>query len=354
MTAADTGGLLQRLTDDDPEVRLQAILQAGEPDDVPAPAAVVESLVRMLSHEHPGLNQASLETLSRLIEAQRAAVGPEALHQALRLSRHESPRVRAEAIAALGVFCPEVESSPRAQRLLEAFGDEDPEVRRTAAAAAGDFGLAEARAPLAEALASKDTRFEAAFALAALKDPRARPVLEAALTDKRTRLDALEALRRLGDPAARDAVRALTDAWLTPWVDRLSAWATLHVLEDPTAGDHLVARARSRRMEERVYAMFLLGRYKVPAGRDLLHAVAQSPSDPQVETAIDALGWLDDPPSAALLARLADDPKASSDVRFAAERALARMTTPEASAARARRPGPSPSPELPDPTDDNA
>ncbi len=328
--------LLRQLTDDDPEQRLKAVLQAGEPGEGPAPAALVEGLIRRLHDPHPGIIQAALETLTRLVEAGRATVGAEPLARAVALAEHDSALVRAEAIGALGVFGPQLDDPPRVARLLAALEDPDPEVRRTAAAACGDLKLESARERLALALDDADLGFEAAFALASLGDRRARPALERALDDRRTRLDALEGLARLGDPAARPAVEALTRGWRTAWVDRLSAWSTLLVLGVPEAGARIAERTSSRRMEERTYALFLLGRHRVQEGRDVVAAVAASRTDRQRETAIDALGRYGDEAAETALLALIDSPREDREARITAVRALAYVEGERARSTRLR------------------
>ena len=334
---ANDEALLRDLTDDDPETRLHAVLKAAEPTDEPAAGPLVEGLVRRLHDPHPGVIQASLESLTRLIEAGRASVGDQALDRAIELAEHDSPLVRAEAVGALGVFCPDAERPRRSTRLLAALEDKDDEVRRTAAAACGDLGLDAARPLLAERLlAHPATRFEAAFALASLKDPRARAVLENALGAKKTRLDALEGLRRLGDPNAAPAVRTVANGWLVPWVDRLSAWATLATFGDPNAGQRLRDKTESRRMEERVYALYLLGRYRISAGREAVTRIAQNPSHRERETALDALAHYGDADATTLLIAVAEDPNESSDARVTAARSLALLAGPEVEQARER------------------
>lgn len=325
---ASPNDLLRRLADPSPEARLQAVLEASDPNESPADDEVVQTVIARLDDDHPGVQQAALESLSRLIEAGRASVGTAALERALALATHRSARVRAEAVGALGVFCPQVDSAERRQQLQAALTDEDPEVRRAAAAACGDLHLDEARSLLVSALSDAETEFEAAFALATLGDRRARPALEAALAARATRLDALEALRRLGDADAKPSVRAIADAWLSAWADRLSALATLHVLGDPDAAAGLVDRARSRRMEERVYALFLLGRNRIPEGRSIIDQIAADRAHRERETALDALAGYGDARAVATLRAVANNADELDDIRRAAAYALERIAPP--------------------------
>ncbi len=317
--------LLRELTDDEPETRLQAVLSASDAGEGPLAPMLVEALTRRLDDQHPGVQQAALETLTRLVEAGRATVDRRALDRAIDLTTHGSALVRTEAVGALAVFCPDLEEPLRAGRVMATLTDPAPEVRRMSAAACGDLGLRDATDTLVHALGDPELRFEAAFALATLGDPRARPTLENALTKTQSRLDALEGLRRLGDPAAIEAVRPFAEGWFTAWVDRLSALATLHVLGAPEAAEQLLARAGSRRMEERVYALFLLGRYRMREGRVLLEKTARTPND-QRETALDALSYFDDAEAATLLSEIAQAEQEDGDTRIAATRALRRMT----------------------------
>ncbi|MEL7371232.1 MAG: HEAT repeat domain-containing protein, partial [Myxococcota bacterium] len=300
------------------------------------PAGLIEALVRRLDDAHPGVIQASLESLTRLIDAELATVDRSALDRAIALAEHVSPLVRNEAVAALAVFCPNVEHPQREALVLGALEDPDPAVRRTAIAACGDLELTAARAALKTKLGESSLRFEAAFALASLGDSSARASLEAGLQTSKTRLDALEGLRRLGDREAVAAVRSIADSWLTSWADRLSAWATLHVLGVEEASEKLVKRISSRRMEERVYAMYLVGKYRVQAGRETIDAIANNTSDRDRETALDALGGFADDSAATVLVRVAEDVDETKSARITAASALTRISVASATEAISR------------------
>lgn len=286
--------LLARLSDDDPRVRLDAVLEVGALDDVEGHAALVEGVVRQLWHDHPGLREAALDMLGRLSELAGYTPDARVVDRALELTEDERTGVRAEAAASLALLGADAPREGRTDRLVALTADPEHRVRQQALAALGDLRAREAADAIAAQLDAdnKETRFEAAFALASLEDSRGRAVLEAELTRPKRRLDACEALRRLADPAAVPALTRLTKRWLLPWGDRLTVWATLHVLGVPEAGAQVVARARARRLEERTYALSLIGSHRILKGRQALEAVAQDPKDILQDTAVRALGAL--------------------------------------------------------------
>lgn len=315
--------LLHRLGDPEPEVRLAALLEAGALTDLEGQGAVLEAMVQRLWDEHPGIRQASLDMLGRLATFAGHVADERAVARALALARDESAKVRAEAAAALALLGTPGPDPERVQALLHLAEDEVPEVRHEALAALGDLEAHAAREVLARHLDDPDAEaaFEAAFALASLKDPRGRVRLERELPRARRRLDACEGLRRLGDPAAEPALRGVLGRWFLPWADRLSVWAALYAVGASDAADQLLASTRARRREERTHALALLGMLRVEAGRARLEAVARDPQDPLRDTAVRALGELGAQASAAVLQAIlhAPDtpPELAEDVRAA-------------------------------------
>lgn len=318
--------LLARLSDDDPRVRLEAVLEVGALSDVRGHAALVEGVVRQLWHEHPGLREAALDMLGRLAELSGYRPDDRVVQRALELTHDERVGVRAEAATSMALLGADRPLEGREARLIELLEDAEARVRAQALAALGDLRVEAARDAIAARLedADEEARFEAAFALASLADPRARPLLEAQLARTRRRLDACEGLRRLQDPAAIPALERVTKKWLLPWGDRLTVWATLHALGHPGAGAEVAARAHARRIEERTYALSLIGSHRIPEGRGALEASAADPKDPLRDTAVRALGALGDPASAPTLeAVLASAPE--PELRADAEAALAAL-----------------------------
>lgn len=318
--------LRTRIVDDDPETRLAAVLEVGELSEVAGHAEAVEALVQRLWDDHPGIRQAALDMLGRLADGAGYAADERVITRALALVEDERPGVRAEAAASLALLAPDGDEARRIPALVRCLEDDASQVREQALAALGDLKATSAADAAAERLSDPDAtvRFEAAFALAALQDARARAPLEATLAKTRRRLDALEGLRRLGDPAARPAIERLVGKWFLPWVDKLTGWAVLHALGDPEAGARVVARSGARRPEERTYALALIGRHRIAAGRAALERVAADGRDILQETAIQALGELGDAASRPVLARLADGAD-DDDVRALARQSLSRL-----------------------------
>ena len=315
--------LVDRITDADPEVRLAALMEAGALTDLTGQGAVVEAMVRRLWDDHPGIRQASLDMLGRLATFAGYLADERTVARALALTRDDSVKVRAEAAASLALLAADGDHSERVQALLRLAEDDAAEVRQEALAALGDLRAAQAAGPIARHLTDPDPEaaFEAAFALASLKDGRARPTLEAALASARRRLDACEGLRRLGDPAAAPALREVLNRWFLPWADRLSVWGALFALGAEDAAAHIVASTRARRFEERAYALALIGTHRVEAGRAALEAVARDPKAPLRETAVRALIELGAAGSVAVLQDIlrspATPPELAADVRAA-------------------------------------
>lgn len=320
------GDLLQRLGDRDAEVRLAALLEAGALTELAGQEAVVEAMVQRLWDELPGIRQASLDMLGRLATFAGHVADERTVTRALALTRDESPKVRAEAAAALALLGEAGPHPERVQALLRLAEDEAPEVRHEALAALGDLGAVDAADTLARHLDDPDAEaaFEAAFALASLKDARGRAVLERELTKARRRLDACEGLRRLADPAAEPALRKVLDRWFLPWADRLSVWSALHALGAADAAEQVVASARARRLEERTYALALIGSQRIEAGRAALEAVASDPKDILRDTAVRALGELGATGSEAVLQAILQTPDIPEELAADVRAALAR------------------------------
>lgn len=316
-----------RLGHEDPEVRLTALLEAGQFTDLTGRRALVEAIVRCLWDPHPGIRQAALDMLGRLSMQANLHVPPDVVARVIALTEDDRPGVRGQAAASLaliGLAHPEIDRSSALVRLLE---DPRPEVREEALAALGDLRAEEARTAVARRLDDpvEGVRFEAAFALASLGDDRGRPTLEEALRTSRRRLDACEGLRRLGCPAALPALRAVAGRWLLAWADRLTVWATMFVLGEVPAQAKVLARTRSRNRAERTYALALIGSHHLAGGRTILEQVARNGSDALQDTAVRALGDLGDTTSVPVLEALAQTPTASSELREDARQALEKI-----------------------------
>lgn len=316
--------LIERLTDAEPKTQLAALMEIGELTELKGQDLLMAAVVGRLWDVHPGIRQASLDMLGRLSTFAGYVADHRALNRALALTKDERTGVRAEAAASLALLALQIKHADRVPTLVKLSEDPEAEVRSQALAALGDLGDASCIDAIAARIddPDADVRFEAAFALAAFKDPRCRPELEARLSRTKRRLDACEGLRRLGDPAAIPALQTLTAKWMLPWGDRLTIWATLHVLGLEYAGAEVVSATKARRHEERTYALALIGSHKITGGRAVLETVAADPKDVLRETAVRALGELGLKDSAPILAQIADETSLGVEVRADAIQSL--------------------------------
>ena len=316
--------LCGRLIHDDPEVRLAALLEAGQLTDLTGREALVAAIFRRLSDAHPGIRQAALDMLGRLSEQAGLQVPREVVERAIRLTEDERPGVRGQAAASLALIGLKHAGIDRVTPLVRLLEDPRPEVREEALAALGDLRADRACDAVAGRLEDpvEGVRFEAAFALASLGDDRSRPTLEAALHSTRRRLDACEALRRLGSPAALPALRTVAARWFLGWADRLTVWATLFVLGDESTQAKILARTGSRNRAERTYALSLIGSHRLGEGRTILERVARNYDDPLQDTAVRALGDLGEPASLPILEAVAQTTTAPRELQEDARRAV--------------------------------
>ncbi len=319
-----TETLLERFVDPAPKVRLAALLEAGRLDTLDGKDAIVEGIVRRLKDEHPGIRQAAIDMLGKLTTSLGLEVKASVVEWVIELTSDETEGVRSEAVSALAVLGEELDVPGRQEAVRTCLRDQSERVRASAMAAAGDLRLHDAADVIAEGLEHKDTdlRFEAAFALATLKDSRSLPVLTAALAKPKLRLDACEALHRLGNQEAVAPLRALLNKWLLAWVDKLAVQATLFTLGEPEAGDYVVARCASRNLRERTYAVALIGSHKIKAGRATLESIAHKPKDILQEAAVRALGELGDHDALPALEALRSESGIDEELREELDRAL--------------------------------
>ncbi len=316
--------LAERIRTGDSERRFEALLEAMEqaPDDV-----VVAAVVEALDAEHPGLRQAALEAVGLFVTTWGATFDMAVLDRTVQLTLDPSGLVRAEAASTLAQLCDDVEHAPRLQALRRMLRDDEAGVRHAAAAALGDLRDADSAETLATLLDDDDAqlRFEAAFALASLGDARARPHLERALGTRRLRLDAMKALGTLGDEASIDPLERFAARWFIDWVDRLTVYATLYRLGRRSYAEKILARTSSRNIQERTYAVALIGSHTIEEGAALLVSLAEDPAAPLRETAIDALGALGKEEHAPVLERITEDESVETTTRRVAQDALRKL-----------------------------
>ena len=166
------------------------------------------------------------------------------------------PQVVAAAALSLGAI-----GDPRAvPRLVAALersemGGGDP---------AGSAGGAGGKAPRGIDHRAPATRFDAAYALAELGDPRGRDVLNAALSDAERAWDAVTALARLATPDDAEVLgRALLGKHVPPEATVLAAGAILKIAPASAHGDAarrvLLAALAARKVHVRGIAVEQLG-----------------------------------------------------------------------------------------------
>jgi HEAT repeat protein len=267
----------------------------------PLPKDAVSRAAAALDDPDPEIRAAAIDAIGRLAAFREAAIEETITKRIVDRTKDDDHRVRAEAASALAMLPAPPEGAARAVRLL--LEDPHSRVRQEACAALGDLGDSVSRDFLAARLDDDDpeVRFEAAFALASLKDARGRNTLESALAGTRKRLDACEGLRRLGDPAAVEALEKMAGKMFSAWVDRLSAWATMVTLGRSDVAGKVIERTASKSREERTYALSLIGSHRIAAGREVLEKVARDARDPLRDTAVRALGDLGEQASIATL-----------------------------------------------------
>lgn len=287
----------------------------------PLPSDGVARAAAAMEDDQADVRHAALDALGRMAAFRGARIEGAVVARILSRTHDEDHRVRAEAAATLAMLPEPPNGAAGAVRAL--LEDDHSGVRQEACAALGDLRDAASRDDLARRLEDVDPQvgFEAAFALASLRDSRGLDLLISALGSSRRRLDACEALRRLGDPAAIPALERLAGRMFGAWVDRLTAHATLFALGRSEAAEEVLRRARARNRQERAYALSLIGSHRIRQGREVLEAVAMDPKDRLRDTAIRALGELGDPEAIPALEQIrASGGDAASDAGAALEK----------------------------------
>lgn len=307
---------------------VQAVLReltAADDHELEARADLGRIITEALHHEDPKVRVLALETAAALVHREVLEPDSSLFERALALSSDEDDEVRAESAVLLGVLPPRPGASTRLRAML---GDDQMIVRREAAAALGDQKDASAAIELAACLEDpdRDTRFEAAYALAQLGDARGLSVLVDGLGVEQHRVTACEGLRKLGHADAIPPLARMARGLFVGWPDRLTALAVLYALGEHQAGTQLIDRAGARNQQERAYALTLIGEYRISAGFDLLEAAAKDPKDRARSFAIKALGSLARRSDESFFRQLATDAQAELEVRIEALRALSTLS----------------------------
>ncbi len=312
---------LRDLGHTDPRVRLQAVDALATAQDPAAVEAAVQAVRPMVSDDHPEVRYAALLALGFLQDegsiqllvdavagdgydpAREAAVislgrltSQAAFDALLGLARHESPRIRFQAIGSLVELLEHLpgERDRAARAILPLLDDDDPFVRREAVVAVGDLGCREARRSLVALLTTQDQglRLDAAAALARMGDAAGAEVLaEVLLRDAKALKDqtrATVAARHLflaPTPEAVPALRRVSGRWLLPPEVKVWTTAALARLGDQEAMERLVGGLRSRRVQVKGLTIQALGELGEGWARAALEAFARTKA---------AIGWEDE------------------------------------------------------------
>jgi len=243
--------LVRALDDDRPEVRAEAASSLGQL----AEASTLPHLIKRLGDGAAPVRQNAAIALGTL----RAADAFDPLADAL---RDGPPDLRFQAATSLA----EVDPARAFEPLLAALADADPQVVGAAALALGVIAVElpehadRARAALRPLVEHGDAgaRFDAAYALAELREPAGRAVLADAVTDEARAWDAVTALDWL---AARDELARAAFGNKVPQEAAVLAAGKLLAL-DPShepARRALVEALRARKVNVRALAVEQLG-----------------------------------------------------------------------------------------------
>jgi HEAT repeat protein len=252
--------LVRALDDDRAEVRAEAcgsLGTLGEPSALP-------HLLKRLDDGIPEVRQNAAIALGTLALPE----GFEPLALALR----EGPAdLRFQAATSLA----EIDAARAFAPLLAALGDRDPQVVAAAALSLGAIGeprAIESLRPLLEH-ADKGARFDAAYALAELKDAGGRPALAASLDDEERAWDAVTALGWLD---ARDELTAAATGAKTPPEAAVLAAGHLLRLGDDAGRAGIHAGLKSRKGHVRALAVEQLAAHGGMWAKPALEKLARS------------------------------------------------------------------------------
>ncbi len=190
-----------------------------------------------------------------------------------------------------------------------------------ALAALGDARLCEQMHSL---LKDQDSvvAFKAAIGLAQLGDDRGVDLLLSGLRSADLRSFALDALIDLGPEAARDRLKKFMGRLFLHPLERMQAAAALARAGDPAGSTYLEDRLKSKRPEERGFALELWGRLSMPEAYKKLMAVFVDESDPHRLDALRGLVHLNDSRALDVFEQVGtetSDPELAAEARWAAE-----------------------------------
>ena len=216
------GGLAPRHAADSAEAAGDALepRESLEPEEAPLdsddPLARVEARVSALEQRIEGLEDDPLRRGYAFLSSQSEELRREGIRALLRVARFDpearsairralgdaSPRVRREALEALG----DIRDKESVPEMMELLADQDAAVRRRAIQALGECGAAEAGVAVAQQLADPDERIREAAAdvLGSLKSAEAGELLRNALKDANEDVRG-EAIASLGEAEVKAA-----------------------------------------------------------------------------------------------------------------------------------------------------
>jgi HEAT repeat protein len=191
MDENDFKNLVQKLKDEDPEVRLEAAEALGEAEDEKTVEKAVESLIPILNDENPQVRLQAAKSLSK--------IGKPAVKPLINALKGDEGNIRRYATYALK----DIGDSSVAENLIEALSDNDWGVRKFAAKSLGDMQEEKAVEPLIAALGDDDwgVRVAVTKALGNIGDERAvgpiKKARRAATGDKEYKKAANKALKKI-------------------------------------------------------------------------------------------------------------------------------------------------------------
>jgi HEAT repeat protein len=236
--------------DPEPEEAGEEVGEPGEPlEEVEARVAALEERIEgleedplrrgyaFLSSESPELRREGIRGLRRV-----ARFDPEARAAIRRSLRDVNPRVRREALEALG----DIQDKESVPEMMELLADQDAAVRRDAIEALGECEAAEAGLAIAQHLADTDERIResAADVLGQLKSQDAGDLLRNALKDasEDVRGEAIASLAEAGVKSAVPDLRKMYDEGTTGGRNRMRLVLALRRLGDDAPFRHEIER----------------------------------------------------------------------------------------------------------------
>lgn len=278
--------LTRALDDDLPQVRAEACGSLGTLGD----PSVIPAIVKRLDDGTPLVRQHAAIALG--------AIGDDDGFEPLATALKEGPAdLRFQAASSIA----EIDAHRAVDPLIAALDDRDPQVVGAAALALGAIGAGHEDIDsdryvdlIAERLDHRDpvTRFDVAYALADLGDPRGRPLLITALADEQRSWDAVTALAQLGSKQDITALASCLGDKRTPPEATVLAAGKLIALSPDTeyaaiARQVLLVALGAKKVNVRGLAVEQLGECGGVWARGALEKLAESSKGKEL---VDAIG----------------------------------------------------------------